>query len=62
VEAFEAQLEDWHAGVTGGRPPAIGIDEARADVSTCQRIAAALAGGLGLPVGGEALGAGLAVS
>ena len=62
VEAFEAQLEDWHAGVTGGRPPAIGIDEARADVSTCQRIAAALAGGLGLPVGGEALGARLAVS
>jgi len=45
-----------------GRPPAIGIDEARAEVSTCQRIAAAWPAALGLPVGGEALGAGLAVS
>ncbi|HEX4357911.1 MAG TPA: Gfo/Idh/MocA family oxidoreductase [Pseudonocardia sp.] len=64
VEAFEAQLENWHAAVTGGLPPAIGIDEARADVTTCQRIAAALAGGLGLPLGGEAaaLGAGVSVS
>ncbi|HWN34759.1 MAG TPA: Gfo/Idh/MocA family oxidoreductase [Pseudonocardia sp.] len=64
VEAFEAQLESWHAGVTEGRPPAIGIAEARADVTTCQRIAAALAGGLGLPVGGEAaaVGAELRVS
>jgi predicted dehydrogenase len=64
VEAFEAQLENWHAGLSGGRAPAIGIDEARADVTTCQRIAAAVAGGLGLPVGGEAaaLGAGVTVS
>lgn len=54
VEAFEAQLEDFHTTVAGEHEPVIGIDEARADVITCQRIASALAANLGLTVGGEA--------
>lgn len=54
VEAFEAQLESFHAVVTGGRAPTIGIDEARADITTCQRIASDLASNLMLPLGGEA--------
>ena len=54
VEAFEAQLENFHGLVTGGRAPSIGVDEARADIITCQRIAADLAASLAMPVGGEA--------
>src|SRR5882757_10234778 len=57
VEAFEAQLESFHAVVSGGRTPTIGIDEARADITTCQRIASDLASNLMLPLGGEAANA-----
>ncbi|MDT7562482.1 MAG: hypothetical protein QOG76_1106 [Pseudonocardiales bacterium] len=56
LEAFEAQLADFHRGVANGLAPAIGLAEARADLRTCQRLAAALAATLGLRIGGEAAG------
>jgi myo-inositol 2-dehydrogenase/D-chiro-inositol 1-dehydrogenase len=54
LEAFELQLEDFHTTVIDQRPPTIGIEEARADIVTCQRIASALAASLRLSIGGEA--------
>jgi predicted dehydrogenase len=54
LEAFEAQLADFHRGVANGLAPTIGLAEARADLRTCQRLAAALATTLGLRIGGEA--------
>jgi Oxidoreductase family, NAD-binding Rossmann fold len=54
VEAFEAQLVDFHTTAVNGVAPAIGLSEARADLTTCQRFAAALAAGLGVGIGGEA--------
>ncbi|MGI8574607.1 MAG: Gfo/Idh/MocA family protein [Egibacteraceae bacterium] len=54
VEAFEEQLLAFHAMVTDGVVPAAGVDEGRADVVTCQRVAAALARREGLELGGEA--------
>jgi myo-inositol 2-dehydrogenase/D-chiro-inositol 1-dehydrogenase len=57
VEAFEEQLlACWRLARQGERPAA-GIDEGRADIVTCQRIAARLAAARGLTVGGEAASA-----
>lgn len=53
-EAFEEELLAFHALVTAGRPPAAALAEGRADVVTCQRIAARRARDLGIDVGGEA--------
>jgi myo-inositol 2-dehydrogenase / D-chiro-inositol 1-dehydrogenase len=52
--SFEQQLEAFHAVAAVGEKPVIGIDEARADVVTCQRIAAAIAASSGVVLGGEA--------
>ena len=54
VEAFEEQLLAFHRMVTTGAPPAAGVAEGRADIVTCQRIAARIAVGEGLAVTGEA--------
>jgi myo-inositol 2-dehydrogenase/D-chiro-inositol 1-dehydrogenase len=54
VEAFEEELLAFHALVTDGSQPAAGIAEGRADIITCQRIAAHLAAARGIAVGGEA--------
>ena len=53
-EAFETELLAFHAMVTEGRPPAAGAAEGRADIITCQRAIAALAGVDGVEIGGEA--------
>ena len=53
-EAFEEQLFAFEALARDGRPPLAGITDGRADVVTCQRIAARLATDLGLHIGGEA--------
>ena len=53
-EAFEAELEAFHALATRGERPLAGVAEGRADIVTCQRIAARLAQGRGMPVAGEA--------
>jgi predicted dehydrogenase len=55
-EAFETELVAFHAMVTGGRPPAAGAAEGRADIVTCQRAIAALARSRGVETGGEAAG------
>jgi myo-inositol 2-dehydrogenase / D-chiro-inositol 1-dehydrogenase len=54
VEAFEEELLAFHALVAEGRRPAAGVVEGRADIVTCQRIAARLAVRSGLAIGGEA--------
>ncbi|SDK86425.1 Gfo/Idh/MocA family protein [Nonomuraea jiangxiensis] len=53
TEAFETQLEAFHAFVREGTPPRSGLAEGRADVLTCQQIVAAYAARTGTPVGGE---------
>ncbi|MBF8190363.1 Gfo/Idh/MocA family oxidoreductase [Nonomuraea sp. K274] len=53
TEAFETQLEAFHAYVREGTPPRSGLAEGRADVLTCQQIVAAYAARTGTPVGGE---------
>ncbi|WP_307845613.1 Gfo/Idh/MocA family oxidoreductase [Planomonospora sp. ID67723] len=50
-EAFELQLEAFHALVTEGTPPLTGRDGALADIVTAQRIVATAAGDA---IGGEA--------
>ena len=55
-EAFETELLAFHAMVVEGRPPAAGAAEGRADIVTCQRAIAALAGARGVGIGGEAAG------
>jgi predicted dehydrogenase len=57
-EAFENELLAFHALVVDGRPPLSGVAEGRADIVTCQRIAARLAAGLGVEIGGEAAAGG----
>jgi hypothetical protein len=53
VEAFDEQLLALWQMAVEGVAPAAGIDEGEADVRTCQRIAARLAHGAGIPIGGE---------
>ena len=53
-EAFEEELLAFHRLVVDGTRPLAGIAEARADVVTCQLIAARRAELLGLEIGGEA--------
>lgn len=53
LEAFEEQLLAFHAMVTDGAAPAASVAEGRADVLTCQRVAAALARREGVELGGE---------
>jgi myo-inositol 2-dehydrogenase / D-chiro-inositol 1-dehydrogenase len=57
VEAFEEQLLAFWRLARQGERPAAGIDAGRADIVTCQRIAARLAALRGLTVGGEAASA-----
>jgi len=52
--AFEQELLAFHRLVAGGRPPAAGIAEGRADILTCQRIVRRLAAGCGIELAGEA--------
>jgi myo-inositol 2-dehydrogenase / D-chiro-inositol 1-dehydrogenase len=54
AEAFEEELVAFHALVVDGTPPPAGVVEGRADIVTCQRIAARLAADLGVAIGGEA--------
>jgi predicted dehydrogenase len=54
--SFERQLESFHRVAGAGEKPKIGLEEARADILTCQRLARALASSLGLQIGGEAAG------
>jgi predicted dehydrogenase len=54
VEAFEEELLAFHAMVTQSIAPAAGVPEGRADIVTCQRIAAVLARNERLAIGGEA--------
>lgn len=56
VEAFEEELLAFHALVVDGTPPPSGVAAGRADIVTCQRIAARHAADLGLEIGGEAAG------
>lgn len=56
-EAFEQELLAFAALVRNGAPPPTGIADGRADIVTCQRIAAAWAGRRGIEIGGEAAGA-----
>jgi predicted dehydrogenase len=53
TEAFETQLEAFHAMLRGGVPPRSGLAEGRADILDCQRIVASFAGRTGVAVGGE---------
>ncbi|WP_181871263.1 Gfo/Idh/MocA family protein [Sphaerisporangium album] len=53
TEAFETQLEAFHAMVRDGVEPRSGLEAGRADILDCQRIIAAFAGRTGTPVGGE---------
>lgn len=52
-EAFDRQLEAFHALVQDGVPPATGLAGGRQDILDCQRILAAFVGRTGLHVGGE---------
>lgn len=54
IEAFEEELLAFNRMVTHDEPPLNGIDEGIHDLRTCQRIAARLADGEGLELGGEA--------
>lgn len=53
-EAFEHQLLAFHDFARGETPSPNGLDDARADVATCQQVIARLAAREGVPVGGEA--------
>jgi len=53
TEAFEAQLEAFHAMVREGTPPRSGLAAGLADIVDCQRIVAAYAARTGVEVGGE---------
>lgn len=53
-EAFERQLEAFHALLTTGAAPLAGIAEGRADIATCQQIIRRVAERRGVPVAGEA--------
>ncbi|GAA0398241.1 hypothetical protein Acor_34570 [Acrocarpospora corrugata] len=53
TEAFETQLEAFHAMVRDGVEPRSGLAAGRADILDCQRIVAAYAARTGTPVGGE---------
>lgn len=53
-EAFERQLDAFHAFVTSGTPPVAGVQEGRADIVVCQRIVRRLAERRDVPVAGEA--------
>jgi myo-inositol 2-dehydrogenase/D-chiro-inositol 1-dehydrogenase len=57
VEAFEEELLAFWRLARHGEAAAAGIGEARADIVTCQRIAARLAATSGLTIGGEAASA-----
>jgi myo-inositol 2-dehydrogenase/D-chiro-inositol 1-dehydrogenase len=57
-EAFENELLAFHALVVNGTPPLSGVAEGRADIVTCQRIAARHAAQLGVEIGGEAAAGG----
>jgi len=57
-EAFENELLAFHALVVDGTPPRSGVAEGRADIVTCQRIAARHAAQLGIEIGGEAAAGG----
>jgi predicted dehydrogenase len=57
-EAFENELLAFHALVVDGTPPLSGVAEGRADIVTCQRIAARLAAQRGVEIGGEAAAGG----
>jgi myo-inositol 2-dehydrogenase / D-chiro-inositol 1-dehydrogenase len=54
AEAFEEQLLAFHAMVTNAVAPAAGAPEGRADILTCQRVAAVLARHEAVDIGGEA--------
>jgi predicted dehydrogenase len=53
TEAFEVQLEAFHAMIRDGVPPKSGLEDGRADILDCQRILAEYAFRTGTPVGGE---------
>ncbi|GAA4177585.1 hypothetical protein GCM10022251_80910 [Phytohabitans flavus] len=53
TEAFETQLEAFHAMVREGTEPRSGLPAGRADILDCQRILAAFAGRTGAVMGGE---------
>ena len=53
-EAFESELLAFHALVVDGTPPPSGVTEGRADIVSCQRIAARYAAQRGIEIGGEA--------
>ena len=57
VEAFEEELLAFWRLARHREAAAAGIDERRADIVTCQRIAARLAAASGLAIGGEAASA-----
>ncbi len=57
-EAFERELLAFAALIAGGARARAGIADGRADIVTCQRIAARLAADRGLEIGGEAAAAG----
>jgi myo-inositol 2-dehydrogenase / D-chiro-inositol 1-dehydrogenase len=57
-EAFENELLAFHALVVDATPPRSGVAEGRADIVTCQRIAARHAAELGIEIGGEAAAGG----
>lgn len=57
VEAFEEELLAFQAMVTQSTAPAAGVPEGRADIVTCQRVAAVLARQEGIALGGEAAAA-----
>jgi myo-inositol 2-dehydrogenase/D-chiro-inositol 1-dehydrogenase len=53
TEAFETQLEAFHAMIRDGVPPKSGLEAGRADILACQQILAHYAHRTGTPVGGE---------
>lgn len=53
-EAFERQLQAFHAMVVGGAAPAASLSEGRADIVTCQQIIRRIAEYHDVPVAGEA--------
>lgn len=54
AEAFEEQLLAFHTMVTSGTAPAAGVPDGRADIVTCQRVAAVLGDHERVEIGGEA--------
>ena len=53
-EAFERELLAFARLIRDGELPRTGIADGRTDILSCQRIAASLAGQLGIAIGGEA--------